>query len=78
MSVLSYKLINLPTDRLHALLQEEERRGGKKGRLLGIITLSDVLRYLIGESGSIGEGAETTTPTQDAGLVSVAESSGNS
>jgi len=29
-------------------LQEEERRGGKKGRLLGIITLSDVLRYVVG------------------------------
>jgi 5'-AMP-activated protein kinase regulatory gamma subunit len=32
-------------------LQEEEKRGGKKGRLLGIITLSDVLRYTIGEPG---------------------------
>jgi hypothetical protein len=31
--------------------QEEERRGGKKGRLLGIITLSDVLSCLIGEAG---------------------------
>ncbi|KAG9314412.1 CBS-domain-containing protein [Chiua virens] len=30
-------------------LPEEEKKGGKKGRLLGIITLSDVLRYLIGE-----------------------------
>ncbi|CAA7266490.1 unnamed protein product [Cyclocybe aegerita] len=29
--------------------EEEERRGGKKGRLLGIITLSDVLRYIIGK-----------------------------
>jgi 5'-AMP-activated protein kinase regulatory gamma subunit len=28
--------------------QEEERKGGKKGRLLGIITLSDVLRYVVG------------------------------
>jgi len=28
--------------------QEEEKRGGKKGRLMGIITLSDVLRYVIG------------------------------
>lgn len=34
--------------------QEDERRGGKKGRLLGIITLSDVLRYLIGDI-TIGE-----------------------
>ncbi|OAX42381.1 CBS-domain-containing protein [Rhizopogon vinicolor AM-OR11-026] len=29
--------------------EEEEKKGGKKGRLLGIITLSDVLRYVIGE-----------------------------
>ncbi|TFL06518.1 hypothetical protein BDV98DRAFT_559547 [Pterulicium gracile] len=38
--------------RVHRLVvvegEEEERRGGKKGRLLGIITLSDVLRYVIG------------------------------
>ena len=38
-------------------MQEEEKRGGKKGRLLGIITLSDVLKYVIGEVG-IGEGIE--------------------
>jgi 5'-AMP-activated protein kinase, regulatory gamma subunit len=38
-------------------LQEEERKGGKKGRLLGVITLSDVLRYVIGNS-DIGEGVE--------------------
>ena len=37
--------------------QEEERKGGKKGRLLGIISLSDVLRYVIGE-GVIKESAE--------------------
>ncbi|KAG6842603.1 hypothetical protein C0991_000129 [Blastosporella zonata] len=47
--------------RVHRLVvvegEEEERKGGKKGRLLGIITLSDVLRYVIGESG-IGEGVE--------------------
>ena len=41
----------------HSLLQEEERKGGKKGRLLGVITLSDVLRYVIGNSG-IGECVE--------------------
>jgi CBS domain-containing protein len=39
--------------RVHRLVvvegEEEEKRGGKKGRLLGIITLSDVLRYVIGE-----------------------------
>ncbi|KAI0824221.1 hypothetical protein BC628DRAFT_1323424 [Trametes gibbosa] len=44
--------------RVHRLVvvegEEEERRGGKKGRLLGIITLSDVLRYLIGDV-TIGE-----------------------
>lgn len=38
--------------------QEEERKGGKKGRLFGIITLSDVLRYLIGNV-AIGEGVES-------------------
>ncbi|KAJ3523120.1 hypothetical protein NM688_g8778 [Phlebia brevispora] len=47
--------------RVHRLVvvegEEEERKGGKKGRLLGIITLSDVLRYLIGEA-AIGEGVE--------------------
>jgi CBS domain-containing protein len=41
-------------------LQEEERRGGKKGRLLGIITLSDVLRCLIGEA-NLGSEAPTRT-----------------
>ncbi|KAJ7070975.1 hypothetical protein C8F01DRAFT_1108553 [Mycena amicta] len=39
--------------RVHRLVvvegEEEERQGGKKGRLLGIITLSDVLRYIIGD-----------------------------
>ncbi|KAI1797825.1 CBS-domain-containing protein [Ganoderma leucocontextum] len=39
--------------RVHRLVvvegEEEERRGGKKGRLSGIITLSDVLRYLVGD-----------------------------
>ncbi|KAK7463637.1 AMP-activated serine/threonine-protein kinase regulatory subunit [Stygiomarasmius scandens] len=38
--------------RVHRLVvvegEEEEKKGGKKGRLLGIITLSDVLRYVIG------------------------------
>jgi len=40
--------------RVHRLVvvegEEEEKKGGKKGRLLGIITLSDVLRYVIGET----------------------------
>ncbi|KAF5377492.1 hypothetical protein D9615_005347 [Tricholomella constricta] len=48
--------------RVHRLVvvegEEEEKKGGKKGRLLGIITLSDVLHYVIGEPG-IGEGIET-------------------
>ena len=47
-------------------MQEEERRGGKKGRLLGIITLSDVLRYLVGDVYIGGEmPAESTTPIPD-------------
>ncbi|TFY68351.1 hypothetical protein EVJ58_g1072 [Rhodofomes roseus] len=57
--------------RVHRLVvvegEEEERRGGKKGRLLGIITLSDVLRYIIGEP-AIGE-----TPEFASSRVSVAE-----
>jgi predicted transcriptional regulator len=44
--------------RVHRLVvvegEEEEKKGGKKGRLLGIITLSDVLRYVIGQA-AIGE-----------------------
>lgn len=40
--------------RVHRLVvvegEEEEKRGGKRGRLMGIITLSDVLRYVIGEA----------------------------
>ena len=38
--------------RVHRLVvvegEEDERRGGRKGRLLGIITLTDVLRYIVG------------------------------
>ncbi|KAG1755221.1 uncharacterized protein EDB91DRAFT_1097856 [Suillus paluster] len=48
--------------RVHRLVvvegDEEEKKGGKKGRLLGIITLSDVLRYVIGEVG-IGDAIES-------------------
>jgi CBS domain-containing protein len=47
---------------IHHSMQEEEKKGGKKGRLLGIITLSDVLRYVIGP-GDIGE---TPEPKEDA------------
>ena len=39
------------------LTQAEEKQGGRKGRLLGIITHSDVLKYIVGEVG-IGESAE--------------------
>ncbi|KIY72814.1 CBS-domain-containing protein [Cylindrobasidium torrendii FP15055 ss-10] len=42
--------------RVHRLVvvegEEEERKGGKKGRLLGIITLSDVLAYIVGHQSS--------------------------
>jgi 5'-AMP-activated protein kinase regulatory gamma subunit len=38
--------------RVHRLVvvegEEDERRGGRKGRLLGVITLTDVLRYIVG------------------------------
>ncbi|KIM85256.1 hypothetical protein PILCRDRAFT_817257 [Piloderma croceum F 1598] len=56
------QLLHLIKDRrVHRLVvvegDEEEKKGGKKGRLLGIITLSDVLKYVIGEVG-IGEGIE--------------------
>jgi CBS domain-containing protein len=38
--------------RVHRLVvvegEEEEKKGGKRGRLMGIITLSDVLRYMAG------------------------------
>lgn len=47
--------------RVHRLVvvegEEDERRGGRKGRLLGIITLTDVLRYLVGD-GPLQERAE--------------------
>ncbi|KAK0506142.1 CBS-domain-containing protein [Armillaria luteobubalina] len=53
--------------RVHRLVvvegEEEERKGGKKGRLLGIITLSDVLRYVIG-AASIGEGYDPSQRTR--------------
>ena len=40
--------------RVHRLVvvegEGDERRGGRKGRLLGIITLTDVLRYIVGNA----------------------------
>ena len=40
--------------RVHRLVvvegEEDEKRGGRKGRLLGIITLTDVLRYIVGNA----------------------------
>lgn len=38
--------------------------GGRKGRLMGIITLSDVLRYVIGEIG-LGDGLPVTEEDVD-------------
>ncbi|OBZ78531.1 5'-AMP-activated protein kinase subunit gamma [Grifola frondosa] len=64
--------------RVHRLVvvegDEDERRGGRKGRLLGIITLSDVLRYLIGDV-TIGESVldlASASPEEDK-LVAVTE-----
>ncbi|GLB36208.1 putative CBS-domain-containing protein [Lyophyllum shimeji] len=60
--------------RVHRLVvvegEEEEKKGGKKGRLLGIITLSDVLRYVIGEPG-IGEGIEKEEEPKPAAVEAV-------
>ena len=39
-----------------SIFQAEEKLGGKKGRLLGIITLSDVLRYMVGAANIGGDG----------------------
>ena len=47
--------------RILTIFQEEEKKGGKKGRLLGVITLSDVLRYLIGEA-NIGNNTDHPRP----------------
>ena len=45
--------------RVHRLVvvegDEEEKRGGRKGRLLGIISLADVLQYITGEK-SVNKG----------------------
>jgi len=53
--------------RVHRLVvvegEEEERKGGKKGRLLGIITLSDVLRYIMG-AGTVNNESHESKPSQ--------------
>ncbi|THH28877.1 hypothetical protein EUX98_g5300 [Antrodiella citrinella] len=55
--------------RVHRLVvvegEEEEKRGGKKGRLLGIITLSDVLRYIIGENLVPTESVDRLVPPEE-------------
>ena len=56
-------------------LQEEERKGGKKGRLLGIITLSDVLRYVVGPV-DIQESVEPEEPPNGPGTTSAATETG--
>jgi CBS domain-containing protein len=55
--------LSWPYPLMDQCLQEEERKGGKKGRLLGIITLSDVLRYVIGPV-NIQESAEEELPNE--------------
>ncbi|KAF8508512.1 hypothetical protein JB92DRAFT_3083905 [Gautieria morchelliformis] len=53
--------------RVHRLVVVEgegEVEGGRKGRLVGIITLSDVLRYVIGETG-LGDGLPVTEEDVD-------------
>jgi len=59
-------------------LQEEERKGGRKGRLLGIITLSDVLRYVV-DPVNIQESVEPEEPPNGrptAGSTSTATETG--
>ena len=51
--------------RVHRLVvvegEDDEKRGGRKGRLLGIITLTDVLRYIVGNAPL----QEQTEPPED-------------
>jgi len=62
----------IKTRRVHRLVvvegEHEEREGGKRGRLLGIITLADVLRYIVGNLGSTPGGelspGVATTPSE--------------
>ncbi|EIN13681.1 CBS-domain-containing protein [Punctularia strigosozonata HHB-11173 SS5] len=56
--------------RVHRLVvvEGEEKKGGRRGRLLGVITLSDVLRYVIGEVGighSISQAQDMEAPMDD-------------
>ncbi|KAJ3501058.1 hypothetical protein NMY22_g1075 [Coprinellus aureogranulatus] len=58
--------------RVHRLVvvegEEEEKQGGKKGRLMGVITLSDVLRYIIGhiDLTEVPEPEEESKPAERA------------
>jgi len=62
----------IKTRRVHRLVvvegENEEREGGKRGRLLGIITLADILRYIVGNMGSTPAGelspGVATTPSE--------------
>ncbi|KIK94910.1 hypothetical protein PAXRUDRAFT_827521 [Paxillus rubicundulus Ve08.2h10] len=67
--------------RVHRLVvvegEDEEKKGGKKGRLLGIITLSDVLRYLIGGvdiGEAVGSNEEIPSCTEKVSSFEVATS----
>ncbi|KAF5390279.1 hypothetical protein D9757_002876 [Collybiopsis confluens] len=59
--------------RVHRLVvvegEEEERKGGRKGRLMGIITLSDVLRYIMGDLSHERQ-AQTQTQAATSGTSS--------
>jgi hypothetical protein len=52
-------------------LQNEEKEGGVRGRLLGIISLADVLRYIVG-TGMLEEAASPTSIKED-GILDVGE-----
>ncbi|TDL28573.1 CBS-domain-containing protein [Rickenella mellea] len=59
---LGYLIQLIKQRRVHRLVVVE----GEKGRLLGIITLSDVLRYIVGDVG-IGESVESTPNLSEIG-----------
>jgi len=62
----------LKTRRVHRVVviegEHEEREGGKRGRLLGIITLADIVRYIVGNVVSTPGGelspAVVATPSE--------------